>query len=147
MLMKTNLLGALTTIYIYVLYIVMFVLRLIGLVEIGHWVASLQFLTVIPFIYLLSQANKLDRPAIYKVQIALFLFFLLVELILDYLLIIPFREVQWMVIAYVILFFAAAGGLLGVLATLEDSRFTITGVVLFFIMAISAFVSRAVTGL
>jgi hypothetical protein len=147
MLEKTNLLGALTTIFIYVLYIVMFWLRLIGLVEIGHWVASLQFLTVIPFIYLFSQANKLDRPAIYKVQIALFLFFLLVELILDYLLIIPFREVQWMVITYVILFFAAAGGLLGVLAQLEDSRFTITGVVLFFIMAISAFVSRAVTGL
>jgi len=75
------------------------------------------------------------------------LFALLVELFLDYILKIPWRDVRWMVITYVTLFFAGTGGLLGVAAKMTMRGWTITAIILFLIMAVLAFVSRAVTGI
>jgi len=147
MLAKANLVGALTTISIYVLYIIMFGLRLLGLPELAHRIASIQFLAVIPLIFLLLNVKNFDRPAIYSIQIILMLFVLLVELFLDYILKIPWRDVRWMVITYVTLFFAGTGGLLGVAAKMTMRGWTITAIILFLIMAVLAFVSRAVTGI
>jgi len=59
MLAKANLVGALTTISIYVLYIIMFGLRLLGLPELAHRIASIQFLAVIPLIFLLLNVKVL----------------------------------------------------------------------------------------
>ena len=50
-----------------------------------------------------------------------------------------------MVISFVVLFFAAAGGMLGVAAN-AGRGWTISGVILFLVMAVLAFVQRAVTG-
>ena len=147
MLAKANLVGALTTISIYVLYIIMFGLGLLGLPELAHRIASIQFLAVIPLIFLLLNVKNFDRPAIYSIQIILMLFVLLVELFLDYILKIPWRDVRWMVITYVTLFFAGTGGLLGVAAKMTMRGWTITAIILFLIMAVLAFVSRAVTGI
>ena len=72
--------------------------------------------------------------------------FLLAEFFLDYLLKLDFRDTRWMVIGYVTLFFSATGGMLGVTA-LAGRGWTISGVVLFFLMAALAFYQRAVTGL
>lgn len=147
MIAKANLVGAVTTIFIYVLYIIMFVLRLLGLPELGHKVASNQFLAVIPLIFLLVTASGAYRPAIYRVQIILMLFVLLVSLILDYILEYPWRDVRWMLITYVTLFFAGTGGLLGIISKMENRAWSIAGVGLYLIMAVLAFVSRAVTGI
>lgn len=147
MLEKANLVGALTTISIYVLYIIMFGLRLLGLPELAHRIASAQFLVVLPLIFLLMNVKKFDRPAIYSIQIILMLFVLLVELFLDYILKFPWRDVRWMVISYVTLFFAGTGGLLGVAGKMEKPGWTIIAVILFLTMAVLAFVSRAVTGI
>ena len=68
MLEKTNFLGAIVSIAIYILYILMIILRLIGKPQIGHWVASAQFLSVIAFVYLLLKAPQLKRPVLYYVQ-------------------------------------------------------------------------------
>ena len=83
---------------------------------------------------------------LYYVQICLMLGFLLVELLLDYVLKIEFRQVRWMVISYVTLFFAATGGMLGVAAQ-SGRAWTVTAGILFLIMAVLAFVQRAVTGM
>jgi hypothetical protein len=51
-----------------------------------------------------------------------------------------------MVISYVVLFFAGTGGMLGV-ARNAGRGWSILGIILFLIMAILAFVQRAVTGM
>lgn len=105
-----------------------------------------RFLTVIPLVYPLLKAPRLERPMLYYLQIGLMLIFLLVELLLDYVLMIEFRQIGWMVISYVMLFFAATGGMLGVAANAGRS-WTLSAVILFLVMAVLAFVQRAVTGL
>ena len=147
MLEKTNQLGVIVTLFLYVLYILMFGLRLAGREQFGHWLASLQFLSIIAFIYLLFKAPQLDRPFLYILQISLMLLFLLVEFILDYLLKLEFRQIRWAVISYVIFFFAATGGLLGLVSAVKDRLWTIIAVILFLIMAVLAFISRAVAGI
>lgn len=147
MLAKLNHLGAVTSIALYVLYIVMFCLRLLGLSKYGHWLASLQFLSIIPFIYLLVKAPQFERPTFYFIQIGLMLFFLLIELFLDYIWIIEFRQIRWMVIIYVTLFFAATGGLLGIISKMENRVWIVVGIGIYLIMVALAFISRAVTGL
>lgn len=143
---RMDLLGGIVAVSLYSLYILMFVFRLLGQVRIGHWIASLQFLAAIPLVYLLIKAPQLGRPGLYYVQIGLMLVFLLVELLLDYIYQVNFRQVRWMVISYVILFFAATGGLLGV-AAYAGRTWTLTTVILFLVMAVLAFVQRALTGM
>ena len=142
----TNLLGAVLTHVIYTLCILVFVSRLVGKVQWGHWVGYILLLTALPLAYLLSTARQLDRPALYYVQIGLMLTYLVVTLLLDYVLKIDFRHTRWMVISYVTLFFAAAGGMLGV-AAYGGRIWTVSAIILFLIMAVLAFVQRAVTGL
>jgi hypothetical protein len=73
----------------------------------------------------------------------LFLFF---ELIVDDILQVDFRSVNWAVIPYVMFFFAATGGMIGV-ASQAGKSWAITTVIVFFIMAILAFIQRGITGL
>ena len=74
------------------------------------------------------------------------LFWLIVLFLVDYVFKYDFRQTQWMVISYVMLYFAGAGGMIGI-AALAGRGWTISAVILFFITAILAFVQRAVTGL
>lgn len=146
MLERTNLIGAVTTIAFFILAILVFVFRLLGKPQYGHWIGYFEFLLAIPLIYLLIQAPQLERPALYYIQIACMLAWLLVEALLDYILKTDFRQVRWMVISYVVLFFAGAGGLLGV-ATNAGRNWSIAAIVLFLVMAVLTFVQRAVTGM
>jgi hypothetical protein len=68
------------------------------------------------------------------------------EALLDYIFKVDFRQVRWLVISYVVLFFAGTGGLLGV-ATNAGRNWSVTAVVLFLVMAALTFVQRAVTGM
>jgi hypothetical protein len=146
MLEKTNLLGAATAIAFFVSAIMIFVFRLLGKPQYGHWIGYFEFLLAIPLIYLLVQAPQLGRPALYYIQIGCMLAWLLVEALLDYILKMDFRQVQWMVISYVVLFFAGTGGMLGVAAN-AGRNWSIVAIILFLIMAVLTFVQRAVTGM
>lgn len=146
MLKQANWVGALVAIGIFALYIIMFGLRMLNQAQLGHWIAAAQFLAVIPLGYLLWTAPKLERPALYYIQVGLFLAFLLLELILDYILNVQFRQVRWAVIGYVTFFFAATGGLLGISVHAGRGAFYVA-LVLYLIMAALAFISRAVTGI
>lgn len=146
MLERANLLGAVVAIGYYALTILLFVLRLLGRAQLGHLLASLQFLAAPVLIYLLIVGPSLGRPWLTYVQIALMLFFLVVELLLDYVLKIEFRQIRWAVITYVTLFFAATGGMLG-LAADAGRPWALIAEILFLVMAILAFVQRAVTGM
>lgn len=146
MLERTNLIGAVTAIVFFISAILVFTFRLLGKPQYGYWIGYLEFLLAIPLIYLLVQAPQLERPMLYYIQIGCMLAWLAVEAILDYILKLDFRNVRWIVIGYVMLFFAGAGGMLGVAAN-AGRGWSITAIILFIIMAVLTFVQRAVTGM
>jgi len=146
MLERLNLLGALVAVVFYISAICVFLSRLLNQPQYGQWIGYFEFLLAIPMIYLLLKAPQLERPALYYIQMGLMLAWLVVEALLDYILKIEFRSVRWMVIGYVVLFFAGTGGMLGV-ATYAGRGWSIAGIILFLMMAVLAFVQRAVTGM
>lgn len=112
----THLLGAIVAVTFYVSAMLVFVFRLLGKPQYGLWIGYFEFLLAIPMVFLLLKAPRLKQPAHYYVQIGCMLAWLLVELLLDYILKIDFRNVRWIVISYVVLFFAGTGGMLSVAA-------------------------------
>jgi len=74
------------------------------------------------------------------------LVWLAVEFLLDWRPAIEFRQTHWIVIPYVMLSFAGAGGVLGV-AALAGRGWTISATVMFLIMGVVAFVQRVMTGM
>ena len=146
MLERTNQLGAWVTILFYVSAILVFVFRLLGRPQYGHWIGYFEFLLALPLVYLLLTAPQLRRPPLYYIQIGLMVVWLVAELALDYIFEIDFRQVRWIVISYVVLFFAGTGGMLGV-ARNAGQGWAISAVILFLAMAILTFVQRAVTGM
>ena len=142
----TNLLGAIVAIAFYVSASMAFGLRLAGLPQAGHWIGYFEFLLAIPLLFLVAKGPALGRPALYYLQIGCMLAWLAVEAAVDYILKIDFRSGRWMVISYVMLFFAGTGGMLGV-ASQAGRGWTISAVVLFLVMAVLTFVQRAMTGM
>ncbi len=145
MLEKTNLLGAIVAVAFYLSAILVFAFRLAGKAQYGHWIGYFEFLLGIPLLYLLLTAPSLRRPVLYYVQIGCLLAWLAAEALLDYILHIDFRNIRWMVITYVVLFFAGSGGMLGVAAN-AGRGWAMLAIVLFLVMAVLTFVQRAVTG-
>lgn len=146
MLATANLIGALTAAAFYLTCSLVFVFRLLRRPEAGRRIGYIEFLMAAPLAYLLWSAPRLGRPALYYIQIGLMFVFLLAELLLDYVFKLEFRQVRWMVIPYVVLFFAAAGGMLGVAAN-AGQLWTTVAAALFLAMAALTFVQRGVTGM
>ncbi len=143
---KMNLLGAMVAVAFFASAILVFLFRLLGRHQYGHLMGYFEFILIIPLILLLLTAPHLHRPALYYIQIGCMLAWLIVEALLDYALKIEFRNAMWMVIIYVMLFFAGTGGMLGV-ATNAGRSWSIAAIVLFLVMAVLTFVQRAVTGM
>ena len=143
---KTNLIGAITTVVFFVSAILVFVSRLLKRPQFGHWLGWLEILLILPLVYLLLKAPGEHRPTLYYIQLIAILLWLLVELLLDYILKLDFRHTRWMVITYVVLFFAGAGGLVGI-ASNAGPGWKIAAIILFLVMAVLTFVQRAVTGM
>ena len=143
---RTTLIGAMTAVAFFMSAILVFVFRLLGKRQYGHWIGYFEFLLAIPLIFLLIEAPQLGRPALYYIQIGCMLAWLVLEALLDYILKVDFRQVRWIVITYVVIYFAGTGGLLGV-AVNAGRGWSIVTIVLFLIMAVLTFVQRAVTGM
>jgi hypothetical protein len=143
---NANLVGAITANVYMLLIIAVFVSRILGWLEIGRWIGIASSLVLIPLIYLFVIGLKTDRPKIYFVWLVLMILFLFFELVVDDILQVDFRSVNWAVIPYVMFFFAATGGMIGV-ASQAGKSWAITTVIVFFIMAILAFIQRGITGL
>jgi hypothetical protein len=141
-----NLVGAITANVYMLLIIAVFTARILGWLEIGRWIGIASSLVLIPLIYLFVIGLKTDRPKIYFVWLVLMILFLFFELIVDDILQVDFRSVNWAVIPYVMFFFAATGGMIGV-AMQAGKRWTRLTCAIFLIMAVLAFVQRGITGL
>ena len=72
--------------------------------------------------------------------------FIIIELFLDYIFKVDFRNTRWMTVTYVMLFFAGTGGMIGI-ASQAGKVWAILAIILFFIMTTLAFVQRAKTGM
>jgi len=143
---KLDLLSAIVAHIIYVSSIITFMSRLLFEVQPGHWIGMPILLMAFPLAYLLLKAPKLNRAPLYYIQVGLMLTWIVVLFLVDYVLKLEFRQTQWAVIGYVVLYFAGAGGMIGVSA--EAGRgWTVSAVILFLIAGILAFVQRAVTGI
>jgi hypothetical protein len=144
--MSTNMIGSIVANIYFVTCILVFLSRLLGKPVYGTWIGYLQVLMVFPLAYLLLKAPAAGRPWLYYLQLSLMFLFVIVEAVLDIILKVDFRSIRWSVISYVIFFFAATGGMVGVAAN-SGTGWTVSAAILFLIMAGLAFAQRAVTGL
>jgi len=143
---KANYLGTFLGLTIIVSSILIFIFRLLGFSKIEYWIGMVFISTSLPIIFLLFKANEFQRPAIYYIQLGIMLTFIVVELFLDYVLKVDFRNTRWMVISYVTLFFAATGGMIGI-ASLSGKSYSIISIILFLIMTFLAIFQRVKTGM
>jgi hypothetical protein len=141
-----NLVGAIAVNVYMLLIIAMFIARILERLEIGRWIGITSSLVLIPLIYLFIIGLKTGRHPIYFVWLVLMILFTLFELIVDDILKVDFRSFKWAVIPYVMFFFAATGGMIGV-AIQAGKPWNILTYVMYLIMAVLAFVQRGVTGL
>lgn len=131
--------GAITANIYFVLIISVFSMRLVGRPEVGRWIGLTSFLVVVPLIYLFVDAFQTNRSHIYFLWLGLMILFLFAELLIDYVLKLEFRSVRWATILYVIFFFGATGGMIGV-AGQAGKWWTAATVLTFLVMAAMAFV-------
>jgi hypothetical protein len=142
---RLDILGAVVTLLIFLFSILVFVFRMVGKLEWAKWMGIIILTMSAPLIYLVIKAPQVERSGLYYIQIGFMLLWMLVTLLLDYILHYNFRQNIRMVIAYVVLFFAGTGGMLGVSALAGQPWITINGI-LFLVMAVLAFVQRAKIG-
>jgi len=141
----SNIIGAVLANLINILVIFIFIARLGNRPKIEYWFGIILTLSIVPLTYLFITAIGFKRPLLYFIQIGLMIIYLVVELMLDYILKIEFRQTQRIVIPYVMLFFAGTGGMIGV-ASNAGKVWTILTIISFLIMGILAFVQRNITG-
>jgi hypothetical protein len=141
----SNVVGAITAVLINVLLIALFVSRLAHRPKIEYWLGIVIILGLVPLSYLFITGVYARRPLLYFIQVGLMMAYLIVEVMVDYVLKIEFRQVRWLVIPYVTLFFAATGGMIGI-ASRAGKVWTIAAVLSFFAMTILSLVQRHITG-
>ena len=132
---RLDLAGAVVAHWICAVSILVFVLRLLQMPKLGHWIGSGVLLAAFPLGYLLTRSPSLGRSTLYFLQVGLMLAWLVAAFLLDWWPGIEFRQTRWVVIPYVMLFFAGAGGMIGV-AALAGRGWTISAVGMFLIMGV-----------
>ena len=141
-----NLIGAITAVAYNVMIIALLAARLAQRPRLKYWLGAVAICSVIPLTFLLVVGRSANRPPIYFGWIGLMLFFQIVELMLDYILEFEFRSVRWMAITYVMLFFGATGGMIGVAAQ-AGKGWVIAAALTWLVMAALSFIQHAITGL
>lgn len=141
----SNIVGVIVANLINVLVISVFIARLSNRPKIEYWLGIILILSIVPLAYLFITAFGFKRHFLYFIQIGLMITYLVVELMLDYILKVDFRQNQRIVLPYIMLFFSGTGGMIGV-ASHAGKVWTIVSIISFLIMAIFTFVQRYVTG-
>ena len=122
-----------------VILILIFTARIYNYPRVEYWLGILFILTIIPFIFILVNSFSMERPVLYYIQLILVIIFIIVELLLDYILKINFRNSSGLVIPYLILFYASFGGMIGV-ASRSGKGWTIITIISFLIMTASSLI-------
>jgi hypothetical protein len=141
----SNIVGAIVANLINVLVIAVLIARLSNRPKIEYWLGIILTLSIVPLAYLFITAIGFKRPFLYFIQIGLMITYLVVELMLDYILKVDFRQNQRIVIPYIMLFFSGTGGMIGV-ASHAGKVWIIVTVISFLIMTILSIVQHYITG-
>jgi hypothetical protein len=128
-----NLLGALIANLNNILLIAIFIARINRYPKTEYWLGLIFILSVFPLVYIFVKSFEFDRTNLYYIQLILMISFIIVELLLDYILKIDFRQNNTLLIPYAILFYASLGGMIGI-AGQSGKQWTIITVVTYFIM-------------
>ncbi|MBI9070882.1 MAG: hypothetical protein JEY94_04755 [Melioribacteraceae bacterium] len=138
---KENLdfLGAVIANFNNLLLIGIFVARVFKYPKIEYWLGALFILTVLPLILMFVKAFSFDRDVLYLVQLILMISFILLELFLDYIFKIDFRQNRMIVIPYLTLFYASFGGMIGI-ASQAGKPWSITTIITFLIMTATSLI-------
>ena len=132
---------------IYMLLIIaMFITRMFDHAEVAKQIGFVSFFVIIPLIFLLVSGFQTNRRLVYFIWLGLMILFVTFELIIDHILELNFRNSQWASILYVMFFFGATGGMIGI-ASIAGRRWIITTSFVFLVMFVLAFVQRSITGL
>lgn len=140
-----ELIGAISTVVIYSASILVFIFRLMRNNKLAKWIGGIVLVMAVPLVYLWISGPQLEVSGLYYLQLGLMLLWIVVTLLLDYVFRYEFRHNIRLVVAYVVLFFAGTGGMMGVSALAGQPWITINGI-LFLAMAVLAFIQRAKTG-
>lgn len=116
MLKNYNLYGVVLTLLIYCLTILVFVFRKLDYTKLEHYTGIVEVMLLIPWIIYFIKGIPLGRPMIFYVQVGLIIVWLLLEILVDYVMKINFRQSKKLLILYITLFYAGTGGLLGVVS-------------------------------
>jgi hypothetical protein len=143
---RIDIFGAILANVINVSAILIFISRLVDQPTIGHWVGIIIQLSVFPLVYLLYTAKEFERRRIYYIWVGLMIIFIIIEFLVDWYPKIDFRDNLAIVIPYVMLFFGATGGMIGV-ASLAGKQWSFITVITFLIMFVLAFIQRQITGM
>ncbi len=141
-----SILGAVCALVIYISSILTFLLRLVGKPEAGKIAGIPLLLTFFPLAYLLVTARVFGRSPLYTLQVGLMLAWILALFLLDYVYKVDFRQSRWKVIAFVVLYFAGLGGMIGV-AGLAGRAWLIFATILFLAAGALSFIQRRLTGI
>lgn len=142
---RHDLISVITAVVFFICAILVFLARLAGKPGLGKTLGAFQFLLIFPLLWLLFNAPGNGRGLLHIIQIAVVLLWLVVEFSLDYAFKVEFRQIRRIVIPYVMLFFAAAGGMVG-LASNAGKAWSLVAIIFFFVTAILAFLQRRLTG-
>jgi hypothetical protein len=108
---------------------------------IEYWLGIILILSIVPLTFLFNSEIGSSHPLLYFIQIGLMIIYLIVELLLDYVLRIEFRQIRWIVIPYSMLFLAATGGMIGV-ASHAGKNWLIAAIVSYLLMAAATIFSH-----
>ena len=141
-----SLIGAITANTYMVLIIAMFFARIFDQIEVAKQIGFVSFFVIIPLVFLFVSGLQTNRHLVYFIWLSLMILFVIFELIIDHILALNFRDVQWATMLYVMFFFGATGGMIGI-ASLAGRRWLIISSLVFLVMFALAFVQRSITGL
>jgi hypothetical protein len=122
-----------------ILLIGIFLARIYKYSKIENWLGIIFILSIIPLTLMLLESFAFSREGLYYVQLILMMSFIVLELILDYLLKIDFRQNRSVLIPYVTLFYASFGGMIGI-ASHSGKQWTIITVITFLLMAAASLI-------
>ena len=122
-----------------ILLIGIFLARIYKYSKIENWLGIIFILSIIPLTLMLLESFAFSREGLYYVQLILMMSFIVLELILDYLLKIDFRQNRSFLIPYVTLFYASSGGMIGI-ASHSGKQWTIITVITFLLMAAASLI-------
>jgi len=140
-----NLLGSIIANINNLLMISLFITRICSYHRIEQIIGMVFIASILPIMWIYFQAIKMNRPFIYFLQLGLIICFIIVELILDYILKVEFRQNRGITIPYVALFYASFGGMIGI-ASHGGKYWMIITVITFLIMVAVSLIMHFRTG-